>query len=280
MSGTTGPQPPFDEAERQAWIDDRLPPGRRAEIDAWLAAHPEEAALLRAMAAEREALRSALRPRFDQEVPSALRVATLLATQRRTRRWRAASIAAALCGLALGGALGWSARGLRPEAPPAPVAQQTLRPMVREAMAAHHVFAADLRRPVEIGATEEAQLVRWLSNRLGRPLRPPELGALGYSLIGGRLLPGAAGQPAAQLMYENADGQRLSVYLRIDEGGALGTEFRFAGDARQGVSAFWWVDQGFGYAVAAEGIDRNQLLRLAEFVHRQTSEPTPSARGL
>ena len=26
MSGDTGSHPPFDETERQAWIDDRLPP--------------------------------------------------------------------------------------------------------------------------------------------------------------------------------------------------------------------------------------------------------------
>ena len=280
MSGDTGSHPPFDETERQAWIDDRLPPGRRAAIDAWLATHPEEAALLRAMAAERDALRAALRPRFVQEVPATLRIATLIDARRRAWRRRLGSIAAGLACLALGGALGWSARGLRPEAAPVPLAQPALRPMVREALAAHHVFAVDLRRPVEIAAAEETQLLRWLSNRLGRPLRPPELAPLGYRLIGGRLLPGVTGQPAAQLMYEDAGGQRLSVYLRVDEGGALGTEFRFAGDARQGLSAFWWVDQGFGYAVAAEGLDRAELLRAAELVHRQTMLPAHEGAGL
>ena len=72
--------------------------------------------------------------------------------------------------------------------------------MVREALAAHHVFAVDPRRPVEIAAAEETQLLRWLSNRLGRPLRPPELAPLGYRLIGGRLLPGGSGARAQPLI--------------------------------------------------------------------------------
>ncbi len=48
-------------------------------------------------------------------------------------------------------------------------------------------------------------------NRLGRPLVTPDLEPLGYRLMGGRLLAGAAGDPTAQLMYEDAAGARLNV---------------------------------------------------------------------
>ncbi len=206
-----------------------------------------------------------------------LRASTLLTLATKWRR------VAAVCGwLAVGGAAGWAGHGLlldRPAGPATAVASAP-RPMVAEAIAAHLVFAADTGRPVEVAAAQEAQLVRWLSNRLGRPLVAPDLGPLGYRLMGGRLLAGAAGDPAAQLMYEDAGGARLTVYLRADHAGGTGAEFRYAGDAAQGVAAFWWVDRGFGYAVSAEGLDRAALLRAAEAVHRQVARDPAPDRGL
>lgn len=273
---------PIGEDDLQAWVDGRLPPGRRAEVEAWLAANPDAAARLRAMAAQRETLRAALRPKHDEPVPARLRVANLAAARRRNRWQAMRRVAAAVAWLALGGAVGWAGHGMLPGHPPERPASlaSAPRPMVAEALAAHLVFAADTGRPVEVAAAQEAQLVRWLSNRLGRSLVAPDLAPLGYRLMGGRLLAGAAGDPAAQLMYEDAGGARLTVYLRADRAGGSGTEFRYAGDAAQGVSAFWWVDRGFGYAVAAEGLDRAALLRAAEAVHRQVAQGPAPDRGL
>ena len=46
------------------------------------------------------------------------------------------------------------------------------------------------------------------------PHAPPELDALGYRLIGGRLLATERGGAAALFMYEDARGQRLTLVLR------------------------------------------------------------------
>ena len=271
-TGYGGPLP-IGEDDLQAWVDGRLPPGRRVEVDAWLGANPDAAARLRGMAAQRETLRAALRARHDEPVPARLRVANLVATRRRMRWQGMRRIAAAGAWLVLGGALGWAGHGLLPDRPTdrATILASSTRPMVAEAIAAHRVFAADLGRPVEVAAAQEAQLVHWLSNRLGRPLAAPDLVPLGYRLMGGRLLAGAAGDPAAQLMYEDAGAARITVYLRADRAGGTGTEFRYADDLAQGVAAFWWVDRGFGYAVSAEDLDRAALLRAAEAVHRQVA---------
>ena len=169
--------------------------------------------------------------------------------------------------LVIGGVAGWAGHGLVPQG----ATVTAMRPMVAEALSAHRVFAADVARPVEVAAAQEAQLVGWLSNRLGRPLVAPDLVPLGYSLLGGRLLAGAAGDPAAQLMYAGPGAERLTVYLRTDRAGGAGTEFRFAEVPAQGVTAFWWVDQRFGFAVAAEGLERAALQRVAESVHRQVA---------
>jgi anti-sigma factor RsiW len=142
--------------------------------------------------------------------------------------------------------------------------------VLAEAVAAHRVFVPDARRPVEVAAAQEAQLVQWLTNRLGRRLTAPDLTSLGFALVGGRLLPGAAGEPAAQLMYQDAAGQRLTLYLRADPA-EQETAFRFMQDPASGLAAFWWVDRGFGYAVAAK-VDRATLLRVADAVYQQLGQ--------
>jgi anti-sigma factor RsiW len=135
----------------------------------------------------------------------------------------------------------------------------------RQAAIAHVVFSPDVRRPVEISAENEDQLVAWLSKRLGTPVHPPKLGALGYELIGGRLLPGNSG-PVAQFMYHDATGQRLTLYASIENTANHDTAFRFAQEGP--VNVFYWVDGKFGYAISA-GIDRDELARVATAVYSQ-----------
>jgi anti-sigma factor RsiW len=101
----------------------------------------------------------------------------------------------------------------------------------RQAAIAHVVYSPDVRRPVEIGAEQEEQLVAWLSKRIGSPIRPPKLGKVGYELIGGRLLPGQSG-PVAQFMYHDATGQRLTLYVSAEQS----NKTRASGLSRKGRS--------------------------------------------
>ncbi len=259
---------PVGEDDLQGWVDGRLGQQRNALVEAWFAENPETAARFRAMAAQRHALRAALGEGQAEPVPARLRVANLLAARRQARLHGVRRIAAVAAWLVIGGGLGWAGHGLLV---PQGAAVTATRPMVAEALSAHRVFAADAVRPVEVAAAQEAQLVGWLSSRLGRPLEAPDLAQLGYHLLGGRLLAGAAGDPAAQLMYAGPGAERLTVYLRADRAGGAGPEFRFAEVPAQGITAFWWVDRGFGFAVAAEGLERLALQRVAESVHRQVA---------
>ncbi len=52
----------------------------------------------------------------------------------------------------------------------------------------------------------------WLSNRLKRSMTIPSLTEYGFQLVSVRLLPGEEG-PAAQFMYQNAAGERLTLYI-------------------------------------------------------------------
>ena len=90
--------------------------------------------------------------------------------------------------------------------------------------------------------------------------------------MGGRLLPASSGA-AAQLMYQDDGGARLTVYLRAD--GEGGTAFHFV--KGQNASAFFWTEDGFGYAIAAQ-LDRPQLLTIAESVYQQSKSSVPTQR--
>src|SRR3546814_17645066 len=84
----------------------------------------------------------------------------------------------------------------------------------------------------------------------------------GYSLLGGRLLPGPSG-PAAQFMYEDASGQRLTLYITAANtpAGAKGQTKAQAIQALHevsGQSTYYWVDHGMGYALSGQKA-RNDL---------------------
>src|SRR3546814_20015463 len=114
---------------------------------------------------------------------------------------------------------------------------------------------------------DEKHLLAWLSRRLDRPLNAPSLQEHGYSLLGGRLLPGPSG-PAAQFMYEDASGQRLTLYITAANtpAGAKGQTKAQAIQALHEVSGqsnYYWVDQGMGYALSGP-TTRKDLLKIAD----------------
>lgn len=165
--------------------------------------------------------------------------------------------------LAAGIAIGLAAPLLRQPAPAAPAALAA--PLPVRAARAHAIYAAEVRHPVEVDASQQDHLVKWLSKRLGLELRVPVLAAEGFDLLGGRLLPGPEG-PVAQFMYQDPGGRRLTLYVARRQRGDALTAFRFARDGP--VSVFYWIDRDCGYALSGE-VDKPQLARIATSVHRQ-----------
>ncbi|MGH8712377.1 MAG: anti-sigma factor family protein, partial [Casimicrobiaceae bacterium] len=127
------------------------------------------------------------------------------------------------------------------------------------------LYATDANRPVEIWANEEDRLVRWLSKRLSFPVHAPDLHAVGYDLVGGRLVAGNE-KPGALFMYENADKQRISLLVRKDNEHTSESAFRYA--LEDGVGVFYWIDDACGYALSGR-LDKGQLLAIARVVYGQ-----------
>ena len=239
-----------------------------------------------ALGPDRDALDQALRD-LHQDVLTEPVPQTLLDAARRLdtlqqqsrSQWRGARLAA---GLLLAFGVGWLARdqlALPQGAAMAKSGEAGEREFVRQAGFAHVVYMPEKRHPVEVAVAEQEHLVQWLSKRLGKPLRLPRLESQGFDLMGGRLLPGELGA-RAQFMFENAQGQRVTLYLgaidRTDKAGATSatsstsdtqaTQFRFGQTA--GVPSFYWSDQGFGYALSGQ-VDKATLTALANAVYQQ-----------
>lgn len=253
---------PVAEEELHAWVDGRLDAARRAEIDAWLAERPIEAQKLNGWRRQNQWLHAAFDPVLEEPIPARL---TERVRHRPRLPWLA--MAASAAWLALGVLIGY---GLRPEAVE-PVAELEVpaHAWVQRAVMAYRVYSPEVRHPVEVAADQEAHLVAWLSKRLGTPLRAPALGERGWDLVGGRLLPGESG-PAAQFMYQDAAGRRLTLYLRARGDEPADTAFRYA--EADAVASFFWIDGPLGYAVSAQ-MPKAELLALAEGIYQQLNTP-------
>ncbi len=201
---------PIGEDDLQAYIDDRLAPDRRRQVEAWLQQHPDQCRNVEADQRHRETLRS-IQLASDEPVPARLRVAEIQ-RQIRAARWHRARAAAAAVALVIAGAaVGWFGRGWPGLQAGADMA---------DAAAAYRVFTADSVQPVEMRASDRARLGQWLSGHLGRTLEIPDLSSLGLRLMGGRLLSTADGA-AALLMYDSDCGSRFVFYVRpVPEGPA------------------------------------------------------------
>jgi anti-sigma factor RsiW len=261
---------PIDDAELNAYVDGQLASDRVAALEDALRREPELASRVSSLREINGALRDALDPILAEPIPERLLAAATApvapaARPVAARRWLAPAFAAAAT-LVVGLGVGWTMRGVLIEEAGTPTT------FARQAAFTHALYASDVRRPVEVWASEEKSLVTWLTKRLGHPVHAPDLNALGYALVGGRLVAGNE-KPTALFMYENADKQRLSLQVRKDTqhigasaGGSGDTAFRYAIEG--GVGVFYWVDDECGYALSG-ALDRTQLLALARVVYGQ-----------
>lgn len=252
--------PIVSEAQLHAFVDGQLDPAEIETVSLWLRAHPDDAQRVAAWQAQRAQLRGLHRDVLDEPVPIAL--ARALRGHRRLGWWQFAA-AAALFGVGCFG--GWLARGVAPDLP---IAARAVPGFVREARVAHLVYTPEKRHAVEVGVDQSKHLIEWLSRRLGAPLAAPDLSAQGYTLMGGRLLPGEQAQSRAQFMYEQASGERVTLHVSVFGPGSApaATSFRFSNEGA--TSSFYWVDGRYGYALTG-ALPRAALEHLANLAYAQ-----------
>ena len=244
---------PVTEDELHAYVDNELPAERRADVEAWLAAHPDDAGRVQSWRSMADALHARYDSVADEVVPKRLEIERLVA---RPRKWIYGAVAATLAAFVVGGSVGWLVRG----ASASPTAFQNF---TLDALDAHKLYVVEVRHPVEVPGSDLVHLQQWLTKRCGWNVHAPELAAAGLKLVGGRLLPGPTG-PASFFMYESASGERFTIYSAKAHDET--TQMRYMAEGSD--NALFWADRGVGYVVSG-GADRGRLTQIAQAVYDQ-----------
>ena len=233
---------PITEDDLHAFVDHLADPDRLPAIERHLRDNPDDATKVAAYRAQRDALRVAFAfQENNPAIPSRLNPLTIQrAVISRRTMWRAA--AAVVLAFGAGGGGGWA---LHQQLSPPPATTVTL--LMQEAFANHAVFAADRRRPTELGAEQRDDLAKWVSNRINRPVTPPDLNLAGYRYFGGRLAATEFG-PAGMFMYQNEQNVRLTIFVRPIANEASRPPISLRVGTLEGCG---WIEQGIGYAVIA-----------------------------
>jgi len=261
----------IEASELHALVDGELDPARQAEVEALLARNPEDAKRVAGYRAQNAGMHALFDGIIDEDLPPI--IANELVVQRQWPR-RSGAVAAGIALLIAGAVFGWVVRGaMAPVNGGATQIAQTAPPidtkelMVRAAMA--HVVGSDedlhLASSENIGDTS-----RYITTRMGKKVRVPQLSSLGYELVGSRVLPDTAG-PAAQFVFEETDGARVTLYVRGESADGLDITYALADD----LTMFYWNDSKHSYALVREIDDetgREALLKAAKAVYRQIAE--------
>jgi anti-sigma factor RsiW len=253
----------ISEDELHAYIDGELPAERRSAVEAWLAAHTEDAARVASWRAQAELIRARYGAVGNEAPPARLQVNRLA----RHRGGMALAIAAVLAAFIVGGVGGWMARGAEAAAP------SDLARFTTDALDAYRLYVVEVRHPVEVPGDQRPHLVEWLSKRVGSPLRAPELDKVGLKLIGGRLLPGPTGATAF-FMYEGPSGERFTLYC----GRTSDRETALRYTTGEQNAAYYWVDQNLAYVLSGPA-ERDKLHDIAQAAYDQIDRRAPQQGG-
>jgi anti-sigma factor RsiW len=248
---------PITEDDLHAYVDRVLESERQAEVAAYLEGHPDVAKRVAGFSDQRSLLREALAPIADEPLPPQLNLSRIIENRRRRPGPFGWAVAAILM-LSIGGIAGWVMRGSLQASPGGLVA------LAQEAADSYSVYAPDRVRPVEMRATDSAQLVQWVSNRLHQPVKLPDLTGSGYRLMGGRLVATSHG-PAAMFMYDDDRGERLVVLTRPMQSDQSAPMAPHTGG---NVAGFAWADGGMGYSLVGQAAAES-LKPIANEVRRQ-----------
>lgn len=260
----------IDSDTLHAFADGQLDAEERAAVEAWLAAHPDAAAIVAAWQRQNDAIRTLFAPVAGEAVPGELSPHAIEQSIRVGRRERLRNLAAAIVLVGVSATSGWLGHDYL-----VPVEAASDR-LMDEAVMAHTLYVKENTHAVEVAAGAP-NLMRWLSNRIATPIDAPNLGEQGFTFIGGRLLPGynegsSAHGPAAQLMYENASAQRLTLYITA----ALPDKkevWKF--ESRDGVEAYYWANDAVTCTIVSD-LPEKDVRQLGKSIFEQLTRKPDS----
>jgi len=212
---------PVTEADLHSYVDGGLSESAKAEIEAWLRAHPEDAERMRAYAEQNAMLRSFYNPVLDEPVPARFLRCTSVRGSATPRRRRYSPPESA----------GWFAR-------------ESSSRHSRSAVA--RAAGGDGAHRVRTGGAPSGRSAGQRGSATGRVaveagwhyFEAPKLAPLGYDLVGGRLL---SGPGSGRALHVSGRARPAVDAVCLEAAGEpRDTAFRFSQEDR--VSVFYWVD--------------------------------------
>lgn len=222
---------------------------RKEEVERYLAANPEAAALVAEIRAQNKEIQAHHAAALREPVPVRLSAVLHGVPAPRAGR-RLAQIAAAVTLLLASSLTGWFV-GQRDQD-----GQWALSGFVERAAAIHNSAAAD-PSATPAGAEVAVQPLGWLNQRIALELIAPDLTAQGFDLTAKEML-GPDSDPMVRLLYQRVDGTAINLFLRPrwDEASS-GLGRAAAGD----VDVLYWLDGPLAFAMTTNkgGVESDKL---------------------
>ncbi|GEM_PF-1528740 len=209
-----------------------------------------------------ESLKTLYQPVFDADIPSHLLNSSFQSSHDYLK-----TIAASIVFFCFGTIIGW--QWSQPGNSSNDLFVQDLK---NPALFAHTVFSVEKLHPVEVKADKQQQMNLWLSKRLKTTLNAPDLQQYQFALIGGRLLPSTRERMAAQYMYQDDNGNRITLYIKRGRWAANETAINHGSQVfnHDSFNQSFWIDGDLGFVLT--GKTKQPLnQKLAESIYQQMS---------
>lgn len=229
---------PPSERDLHAYVDHQLSDADRRLVETFLASNPQVAAQVRAWQQDAQTLRAALSGALQQPSNPDLDPAVIRQRLKRQSRRHLASAAVLLIAVSVGGFSGWQAREMTLASPQLPMT---------DALQAYRLIAQQGILPADYKA-DDGDMQGWLDRYFTRANRLPDLSGAGFKPASGRLLSTEQG-PAAMVVYENQDGQKISFYVRPP--GPKNFLLPRGSRSDGGLQAEYWSGGGYNYAMVS-----------------------------
>ena len=249
---------PILEADLVAYVDDRLPPLRRIEVEAWLATRPDDAARIMADLRLRDELRLAV---TAPEAPGSRELADLARRlQGGLGRRRKLDVLRRVAAIGVFVALGWLAHeGTGPLAVRQSVASSAPPSFVNEALAAHRtsLLRSDMVSQVETPRYDPAEISA--ATDITMPDAPR-----GWTVRDVQVFPSPSG-PSVEIALADRSGEALSLYgIRPGTFEVTKPQTAVSGP----LAAAFWQQGPVAYALVGPAGERDELSDAAERLAR------------
>ncbi len=247
-----------------AYVDDRLPPEKMAEIEARLAGDVAARDAVAQWRHDDEMIRQAALQADD--LPLNLRTAALekeLATKLKARQRRAWLLQPSLRQIAASAvifAAGWGANGYFNSERAFTSSQHPI--FVEAAISGHYAYSYAQKVSAEFSADEIEAALDWMSDRMQYKITSPKLERLGYQVETARLVT-ENGAPMAVFYLRNAADDQVTVSMTPQTESDPVQPLRIVKMANDNVA--YWSERGMYYTIVAKA-DSGMMTSLAAAV--------------